>query len=464
MQQVGVIGMAVMGKNLALNLNRHGYSVSVFSISKQEMKTISEKYQKKTLVPTSSWQDFVNSLKRPRKIIIMIKAGAPVDQTINCLKPLLNKGDILIDGGNSWFQDTNRRFNSLNKLGIAFIGMGISGGEQGALAGPSMMPGGQQAAYEQVAPMLKAIAAKNDQDYPCVNYIGPEGAGHYVKMVHNGIEYGIMQLLCEVYDILRTLLKLNNSEVAKIFSGWNHTDLESYLLEITVKILCKKDQQTGQDLIDVILNQAEYKGTGNWMLEDAVNLGAPITVIAESVFARFISGQVISNSDFKYKNSSIRVPNNFINIVQNSLILAQFISYGQGLQQLQLASDRYHWHLDLASITQIWENGCIVRSSMLTKIQEIYSTIGSRGNLFTSSYFGELITHYILDLRQTVMIAQSAAIPTPALSAALNYLESIFNTKLPANLLQAQRDYFGAHSYKRLDQKGIFHTNWYPEM
>lgn len=464
MQQVGVIGMAVMGKNLALNLNRHGYSVSVFSISKQEMKTISEKYQKKTLVPTSSWQDFVNSLKRPRKIIIMIKAGAPVDQTINCLKPLLNKGDILIDGGNSWFQDTNRRFNSLNKLGIAFIGMGISGGEQGALAGPSMMPGGQQAAYEQVAPMLKAIAAKNDQDYPCVNYIGPEGAGHYVKMVHNGIEYGIMQLLCEVYDILRTLLKLNNSEVAKIFSGWNHTDLESYLLEITVKILCKKDQQTGQDLIDVILNQAEYKGTGNWMLEDAVNLGAPITVIAESVFARFISGQVISNSNFKYKNSSTRVPNNFINIVQNSLILAQFISYGQGLQQLQLASDRYHWHLDLASITQIWENGCIIRSSMLTKIQEIYSTIGLIGNLFTSSYFGELITHYILDLRQTVMIAQSTAIPTPALSAALNYLESIFNTKLPANLLQAQRDYFGAHSYKRLDRKGIFHTNWYPEM
>ena len=464
MQQVGIIGMAVMGKNLALNIKNSGYSVSVFNITRAETDEVASKYADKNLLATYSWEEFVGSLEKPRKIIMMIKAGSPVDQTIEHLQGILDKGDILIDGGNSFYKDTNRRYQYLQQFGINYIGMGISGGELGALNGPSMMPGGDEEICQKLLPLFKKIAAKTPANEACVNYIGPEGSGHYVKMVHNGIEYGIMQAICEIYDILRNILNLNNAEISDIFDKWNQGSLNSYLISITTNILRQKDPITQKDMVDVILNKADYKGTGNWMIEDALRLGTPISVIFAAVFARFVSNSTLgslenpTHSDFTIKNK-----NKFIKQLESSLYLAQIISYAQGFEQLRCASKAYNWNLNYANIAQIWEAGCIVRAASLTNIKNSFEKHPNIKNIFQAPFFEHLAKENLSSLRDVIKSAHECYIPTPVLDAALDYILSIFNSKLPANLLQAQRDYFGAHTYARIDRSGTFHTQWYDE-
>ncbi|WEV38687.1 NADP-dependent phosphogluconate dehydrogenase [Lactobacillus sp. ESL0680] len=460
MQQFGIIGLSVMGKNLALNVRNSGFSVSGYSIDKPEVDAFA-KYEDDKLKPTYSWEEFVNSLEKPRKILIQIAAGRPVDETLHTLLPLLDQGDILIDGGNSNFNDTNRRFNEMKKHGIHFIGMGVSGGEEGALNGPALMPGGDEEAYKQVAPILEAIAAKNTEGRPCVSFIGPEGSGHYVKMVHNGIEYGIMQEFSEVYDILRKIAGKTNSEMSQIFADWNQGVVEAYLSEITAEVLKQKDDLTPDYVIDHILNVASYKGTGNWMLEDAIRLGTPISVIAEAVLARFMSkASTRSGKEITWNGE---VPADLVDNLGKALQLGQAVAYAQGFQQLKMAADAYNWDLRYPAIAQVWEAGCIIRSSMLKDIENAYKDGKELDNLFQDSYFNDLMTQNIGALRQVVELATKAGIPTPTLSAALNYLESIFNPSLPANLIQGQRDYFGAHTYNRNDRPGVFHTQWYEE-
>lgn len=460
MQQFGIIGLSVMGKNLALNVRNSGFSVSGYSIDKPEVDAFA-KYEDDKLKPTYSWKEFVNSLEKPRKILIQIAAGRPVDETLHTLLPLLDQGDILIDGGNSNFNDTNRRFNEMKEHGIHFIGMGVSGGEEGALNGPALMPGGDEEAYKQVAPILEAIAAKNTEGRPCVSFIGPEGSGHYVKMVHNGIEYGIMQEFSEVYDILRKIAGKTNNEMSQIFADWNQGVVEAYLSEITAEVLKQKDDLTPDYVIDHILNVASYKGTGNWMLEDAIRLGTPISVIAEAVLARFMSkASTRSGKEITWNGE---VPADLVDNLGKALQLGQAVAYAQGFQQLKMAADAYNWDLRYPAIAQVWEAGCIIRSSMLKDIENAYKDGKELNNLFQDSYFNDLMTQNIGALRQVVELATKAGIPTPTLSAALNYLESIFNPSLPANLIQGQRDYFGAHTYNRNDRPGVFHTQWYEE-
>lgn len=466
MQQFGVIGLSVMGKNLALNVRNHGFSVSGYSIDKPEIDALA-KYEDDKLKPCYTLEEFVNSLEKPRKILIQIMAGAPVDETLHKLLPLLDKGDIVIDGGNSNYHDTNRRYHEMEKHGIHFIGMGVSGGEEGALNGPALMPGGDEEAYKEVAPILEAIAAKNKEGKPCVSYMGPEGAGHYVKMVHNGIEYAIMQEFSEVYSLLRDVAHKSDDEMSEIFDKWNHSVVQAYLSEITSKVLKQKDDLTSDNIIDHILNVASYKGTGNWTLEDGVALGAPVTVIAEAVMARFMSKQThlalesgIKPTEFKYEGE---IPEDLVDEFGKTLQLAQAVAYAQGFQELNMAAKAYNWDLRYKSIAQGWEAGCIIRSAMLKDIENAYSNGKKLTNLFEDGYFRKLMEDNLPSLRKSVEFATKAGVPTPTLSAALNYLESIFNPKLPANMIQGQRDYFGAHTYLRNDRKGTFHTEWYEE-
>lgn len=466
MQQFGVIGLSVMGKNLALNVRNHGFSVSGYSIDKPEIDALA-KYEDDKLKPCYTLEEFVNSLEKPRKILIQIMAGAPVDETLHKLLPLLDKGDIVIDGGNSNYHDTNRRYHEMEKHGIHFIGMGVSGGEEGALNGPALMPGGDEEAYKEVAPILEAIAAKNKEGKPCVSYMGPEGAGHYVKMVHNGIEYAIMQEFSEVYSLLRDVAHKSDDEMSEIFAKWNHSVVQAYLSEITSKVLKQKDDLTSDNIIDHILNVASYKGTGNWTLEDGVALGAPVTVIAEAVMARFMSKQThlalesgIKPTEFKYDGE---IPDDLVDEFGKTLQLAQAVAYAQGFQELTMAAKTYNWDLRYKSIAQGWEAGCIIRSAMLKDIENAYSNGKKLTNLFEDGYFRKLMEDNLPALRRSVEFATKAGVPTPTLSAALNYLESIFNPKLPANMIQGQRDYFGAHTYLRNDRKGTFHTEWYEE-
>ncbi|MDF7639918.1 NADP-dependent phosphogluconate dehydrogenase [Lactobacillus sp. ESL0791] len=460
MQQFGIIGLSVMGKNLALNVHNHGFSVSGFSIDKPEVDAFA-KYEDEKLKPTYSWEEFVNSLEKPRKILIQIAAGKPVDQTLQTLLPLLDKGDILIDGGNSNFHDTNRRYHEMEAHGIHFIGMGVSGGEEGALNGPALMPGGDEEAYKKVAPILEAIAAKAPDGRPCVSYIGPEGSGHYVKMIHNGIEYGIMQEFSEVYDVLRKIAGKTNDDMSAIFADWNQGLVHAYLSEITAEVLKQKDKLTPDNVIDHILNEASYKGTGNWMLEDAIHLGTPISVIAEAVLARFMSKATTrEGKEISWKGE---VPSDLIANLEKTLQLGQAVAYAQGFQQLSMAADAYKWDLRYPAIAQNWEAGCIIRSSMLKDIENAYADGKKLDNLFQDKYFNDLMKENLPALQKVIELTTKAGIPTPTLSAALNYLESIFNPSLPANLVQGQRDYFGAHTYLRNDREGVYHTEWYEE-
>ncbi|WHY73719.1 NADP-dependent phosphogluconate dehydrogenase [Fictibacillus enclensis] len=465
-QQIGVIGLAVMGKNLALNIESRGYSVAVFNRSYEKTEDfLKNEAEGRNFFGATSIEEFVNALQKPRKILLMVKAGAATDATIDSLKPYLDKNDILIDGGNTFFKDTIRRNHELEDSGIHFIGTGVSGGEEGALKGPSIMPGGQKEAYELVEPILKAISAKVNDD-PCCTYIGPNGAGHYVKMVHNGIEYGDMQLISEAYFILKNVLGLSAEELHEVFAEWNKGELDSYLIEITADIFTKKDEETGKPLVDVILDTAGQKGTGKWTSQSALDLGVPLPIITESVFSRFISAmkeervkasKVLSGPE---RQAFAGNREELIEAVRKALYMSKICSYAQGFAQMRAASDEYDWNLQYGNIAMIFRGGCIIRAQFLQKIKEAYDRDAGLTNLLLDSYFKDIVENYQGALREVLSLAIQSGIPVPAFSSALAYYDSYRTETLPANLLQAQRDYFGAHTYQRLDKEGIFHTEW----
>lgn len=463
-QQIGVVGMAVMGRNLALNIESRGYTVSIYNRSSDKTNEVIAENPGKKLVANYTIEEFVDSLEKPRRILLMVKAGEATDKTIAALTPHLDKGDILIDGGNTFFKDTIRRNRELSEQGFNFIGTGVSGGEEGALKGPSIMPGGQKEAYELVAPILEKIAAVAEGE-PCVTYIGADGAGHYVKMVHNGIEYGDMQLIAEAYSVLKHSLGLSNEELADTFTEWNKGELSSYLIEITADIFRKKDED-GKYLVDVILDEAANKGTGKWTSQSSLDLGVPVTLITESVFARYISSlkyqrvaasNVLSGPKPKAFTGDKKA---FIENVRRALYLGKIVSYAQGFQQLKAASDEYNWDLNYGEIAKIFRAGCIIRAQFLQKITDAYNEDAKIANLLLAPYFKNIADEYQQALRDVVCYGVQAGIPTPTFSAAISYYDSYRAEVLPANLIQAQRDYFGAHTYKRTDKEGIFHTEW----
>lgn len=464
-QQIGVIGLAVMGKNLALNIESKGFSVALYNRSPEKTKELLEEAPGKNFVGTYSIEEFVQSLETPRKILIMVKAGKPTDDTINQLVPYLDKGDILIDGGNAHFPDTQRRNKLLEAQGIRFIGAGVSGGEEGALKGPAIMPGGQRDAYELVEPILTAISAKVNGD-PCSTYIGPDGAGHYVKMVHNGIEYGDMQLIGEAYHLLKDVLGLSVDELHKIFTEWNNGELDSYLIEITADIFGKKDPATGKPMVDVILDSAGQKGTGKWTSQSALDLGVPLSIITESVFARFISAMKSERvAASKRLNGPATQPYDgdkeaLIEAVRKALYASKIASYAQGFAQMRLASEEYGWDLNYGAIAMIFRGGCIIRARFLQNIKDAYDRDPNLKNLLLDDYFKNVVENYQDAWRQVVATAVTRGIPVPAFSSALAYYDSYRSERLPANLLQAQRDYFGAHTFERVDQEGTFHFQW----
>ncbi|RND52932.1 NADP-dependent phosphogluconate dehydrogenase [Lacticaseibacillus paracasei] len=467
--QIGVVGMAVMGKNLALNIESRGNTVAIFNRTGSKTKAVVEEHPDKKLVPSYKIEDFVASLEKPRRIIMMVKAGAGTDAVIKELLPLLDKGDVLIDGGNTFFEDTMRRSAELDKSGINFIGMGVSGGELGALHGPSLMPGGQKEAYDLVAPILEAISAKAEDGAPCVTYIGPNGAGHYVKMVHNGIEYGDMELIAESYNLMRNLLGLDVKEMADIFSEWNKGELDSYLIDITADILTRKDD-LGSDkpIVDMILDRAGNKGTGKWSSQSALELGVPQSVITESVYARYISAmkqeRVEASKVLPKPVANVSVDKKeAIEMIRKALYFSKLMSYAQGFEQLRFASEKYDWKLQYGDLAKIWRAGCIIRARFLQNITDAYNKKPDLQNLLLDDYFLNIAKNYQESVRDLVGVSVKAGVPVPGFSAAISYYDSYRSAVLPANLTQAQRDYFGAHTYERTDRDGIYHYSWYTE-
>jgi len=464
-QDFGLIGLGVMGQNLALNIERNGFLVAIYNrtaIRTQEF--IKRRARGQNILPTYSIEEFVQSLKTPRKIMIMVKAGEPVDALLEQLMPHLQRGDLIIDGGNSFFKDSDRRAKDLGRIGLLYLGMGISGGEYGALWGPSLMPGGHGEAYEMVEPILAAMAAKVDGE-PCVAYMGPGGAGHYVKMVHNGIEYGDMQLIAEAYDLLHRGLGLSAPELHQVFAEWNRGELSSYLIEITADILAKTDEETGKPLVDLILDVAEQKGTARWALESTLELGAPLPTIGAAVESRNLSiykeervvaSQILSGPSVQYQGS----PKEFIEAVEAALYASKICSYAQGMALLQVASHEYNYGLRLGDIARIWRGGCIIRARFLDKIRLAFERNPSLSNLLLDSEFAAAVKSRQDGWRLVVQTAVALGIPCPAMSASLALYDAYRSARLPANLIQAQRDYFGAHTYKRLDKEGVFHTDW----
>ncbi|UTV58044.1 NADP-dependent phosphogluconate dehydrogenase [Burkholderia arboris] len=466
-QAIGVIGLAVMGRNLALNIESRGYAVSVYNRSREKTDELIAEFPGRNLVPTYTLEAFVASLETPRRILMMVKAGEATDATIASLKPLLEKGDVLIDGGNTHFTDTIRRNQELAQSGLHFIGTGVSGGEEGALRGPSIMPGGQRNAYDLVEPILKQIAAKAPSDgEPCVAYMGPDGAGHYVKMVHNGIEYGDMQLIAESYSVLKDVAGLTNDELGAVYTEWNQGELDSYLIEITSKIFGKKDEETGKHLVDVILDRAAQKGTGKWTSQNALDLGVPLPLITESVFARVLSSLKTERvAASKILSGPAAAPFDgdraaFVEAVRRALYLSKVISYAQGFAQLRTASEEYGWNLDLGTIAKIFRAGCIIRARFLQKITDAYAKDPALANLLLDPYFKDIAANYQTALRDVVVAAVKAGVPVPAFASAVAYFDSYRSERLPANLVQAQRDFFGAHTFERTDKPGSFHANW----
>ncbi|CAE6422774.1 NADP-dependent phosphogluconate dehydrogenase [Paenibacillus sp. GCM10023250] len=464
-QQIGVVGLAVMGKNLALNIESKGFSVAVYNRSPEKTKELLAEAEGKNFVGAYSVEEFVAALEVPRKILIMVKAGQPTDATIESLLPHLSPGDILIDGGNAFFPDTQRRNKELSAKGFRFIGAGVSGGEEGALHGPSIMPGGQRSAYELVEPILTAIAAKVNGE-PCTTYIGEDGAGHYVKMVHNGIEYGDMQLIGEAYHLLKDVLGLSTSELHDIFTEWNKGELDSYLIEITADIFGKTDPETGKPMVDVILDSAGQKGTGKWTSQSALDLGVPLSIITESVFARFLSAmkeERVAASKLLGGPAPVRFEGDraaFIEAVRKALYASKIASYAQGFAQMRAASEAYDWNLNYGAIAMIFRGGCIIRARFLQNIKDAYDRDPALRNLFLDEYFKGVVENYQGAWREVVAAAVSRGIPVPAFASALAYYDSYRSERLPANLLQAQRDYFGAHTFQRVDKEGTFHHQW----
>ena len=467
---IGLIGLAVMGENLVLNMESKGFSVAVYNRTTAVTQKFAEgRARDKRIAAATSLQEFVESLQSPRKMMIMVKAGAPVDAVISQLVPLLAKGDLIIDGGNSLWTDTIRREKELKDQGIYFIGAGVSGGEEGALYGPSIMPGGDPSSYALVEPIFTKIAAQieeNGGQSPCCTYIGPNGAGHYVKMVHNGIEYGDMQLICEAYDLLHRVLGLNDQELHDVFARWNDGELNSFLIEITRDIFARRDDKTDGALVDMILDKAGQKGTGKWTIMSALDLGVVVSTINAAVEARVVSSMKAERVDAskvlpgptKIEFTGDREA--FIESVHNALYASKIVSYAQGLALMKAASDANEWGLGLGSIASIWRGGCIIRASFLDRITEAYGRNSQLKNLMLDPFFTEILTRCQDGWRETVAHAQTVGVPVPAFGASLNYYDSYRSERLPHNLLQAQRDYFGAHTYERTDEPGSFHTDW----
>lgn len=464
---IGVVGMAVMGKNLALNIESRGYTVAVFNRTTSKAKAVVDENSDKNLVFTETVEEFVNSLEKPRRILLMVQAGKATDATISQLMPLLDKDDVIIDGGNTFFQDTIRRSNEIDGSGIHFIGMGVSGGEEGALKGPSLMPGGPKEAYDIVEPILKQIAAKAPSDgEPCVTYIGPNGAGHYVKMVHNGIEYGDMQLIAETYDLLRRHLDLPVTEIADHFADWNTGELDSFLIEITADILTKHDPETGKPMVDVILDRAGNKGTGKWTSQSALDVGVPLQTITESVYARYISAL----KDQRVRASKVLAgpenttfegdKNDFVEKIRKALYFSKIMSYAQGFYQYRTASEEYDWNLNYKEIAAIFRAGCIIRAGFLEKIMDAYENNADLENILLDEYFIDIAKDYQQATREVAAEAIKSGIPVPGFTSALSYYDSYRSETLPANIIQAQRDYFGAHTYERVDAEGSYHLLW----
>ena len=462
---IGLWGLAVMGQNLVLNMESKGFTVAVFNRTTQKTKDFAEgKAKGKNIIAVLQVKDFINSLKLPRKVMFMVKAGEPVDMVIEQILPYLKKGDLIIDGGNSHFSDTIRRCKQLKEKGLLYIGTGVSGGEEGALKGPSIMPGGSKEAYAAIEPIFTRIAAQIDGE-PCCTYIGDDGAGHFVKMVHNGIEYADMQLICEAYYLMKNALGMTTDEMHDVFADWNKGDLDSYLIQITADILSKKDSETGNPLVEMILDKAGQKGTGAWTSQSALALGIAAPTIAEAVFARCISAikdervaasKKLSGPGGKYTGDK----ENFIKAIHDALYASKICSYAQGFALMAAAAKEYGWKLDFGEISMIWRGGCIIRAHFLNRIKQAYDRKADLTNLLLAPYFKQIVENAQQNWRRVVSTAAELGIPVPAFSSALSYYDSYRTERLSANLIQAQRDYFGAHTYERIDKQGTFHTDW----
>ena len=463
---IGLVGLAVMGENLVMNMESKGFTVAVFNRTVQKVTAFVEGRAKgRNIIGTYSLEELANSLKTPRKVMLMVKAGKPVDDFIDALLPYLEKGDIIIDGGNSHFPDTTRRTEYVESKGLLYIGTGVSGGEEGALKGPSIMPGGSPAAWPHVKPVLQAISAKVDGQ-PCCDWVGEKGAGHFVKMVHNGIEYGDMQLICEAYYLMREALGMSADEMHEVFAEWNKGELDSYLIEITRDILAKKDED-GKPLIDVILDTAGQKGTGKWTGIAALDEGVPLTLIVEAVFARSLSsdkdGRVKASGQLKGPGKAFTGDKKrFIESIRKALFASKIVSYTQGYLLMKAAAETYGWNLNFGGIALMWRGGCIIRSAFLGKIKEAFDKDPNLDNLLLAPYFTQAIHDAQDSWRDVCAQAITLGAPAPAMTSALSYYDGLRTARLPANLLQAQRDYFGAHTYERLDKpRGeFFHTDW----
>jgi 6-phosphogluconate dehydrogenase len=463
---IGLFGLAVMGENLVLNIESRGFTVAVFNRTRQKTEDFAQNRAKgKNIIPTYQLKDFIAALSRPHKVMLMVRAGEAVDTVIGQLLPYLEEGDLIIDGGNSHYTDTIRRHNKLKEKGFLFIGTGISGGEQGALKGPSIMPGGSRAAYGLVEQLFTKIAAVADGE-PCCTYIGDNGAGHYVKMVHNGIEYADMQLIAEAYYLMANALDMTAEQMHDCFAEWNRGDLNSYLIEITADILSKKDTETGRPMVDVIADIAAQKGTGAWTAQDGLSLGVAAPVIAEAVFARSISAiksERLAASKHLAGPTKTKYDGNrseFITAIHDGLYASKICSYAQGFALMAAAAKQYSWSLDFGRIARIWRAGCIIRAGFLDRIAEAFDRRGDLPNLLLDCYFSRIIERSASNWRRVVSIAVELGIAVPAFASALGYFDSYRTSRLSANLLQAQRDYFGAHTYQRTDKPGSFHTDW----
>ena len=461
----GLTGLAVMGQNLARNVARSGFPIAVHNRTLDKTQAFALEYAAEgRIISSTSVEDFVNALAPPRAVMIMVKAGPPVDEVIGQLQPFLAKGDLLIDGGNSFFSDTQRRIIELAAHGIRFLGAGVSGGEEGALNGPSIMPGGPREGYDMISPIFTRIAAQVD-GAPCCAYIGQGGAGHYVKMVHNGIEYADMQLIAEAYDLLKNAAGLSNSELASVFDSWNQGDLDSFLIEITARIFTTMDEETGDYLVDRVLDTAAQKGTGKWTSQSALDLGVPVTAITEAVFARFLSAlkQQRLSAAMILAGPSAQFTGNkdtFVTDVRDALYASKVVAYAQGFDQMLAAAREYGWTLNPGEIATIWRGGCIIRARFLNRIKDAYEDRPDLPNLLTAPYFMDAVRKGQEGWRRVVAEAVRLGIPVPAFSSALAYYDGYRRERLPANLIQAQRDLFGAHTYERVDKPGAFHSRW----
>jgi 6-phosphogluconate dehydrogenase len=463
---IGVTGLAVMGRNLARNLARHGHTVALHNrTSSRTRSLVAEHGDEGTFVPAESMAQFVASLRRPRAVIVMVKAGDPTDAVIDELLPLLDIDDIVVDCGNAHFQDTRRREHALREHGIHFVGCGVSGGEEGALLGPSIMPGGSAQSYEKLGPIFESIAAQVDGT-PCCVHVGPDGAGHFVKMVHNGIEYADMQLIAEAYDLLRAGLDTSPAELADVFRSWNGGDLESFLIEITAEVLGQQDAATGRPFIDIVLDEAEQKGTGRWTVQSALDLGVPITGIAEATFARSLSGHAEQRGPareaFGSSTAALDIADRdaFVEDVRRALYASKVVAYAQGFDHISAGSAEFGWSVDRGAMATIWRGGCIIRARFLDRIREAYEADRDLPSLLVAPYFASAVQDGVDAWRRVVASAARAGIPTPAFSSSLAYYDGLRRDRLPAALIQGLRDYFGAHTYRRVDRDGAFHVEW----